>query len=338
MVSAAAFARVLRDHDADADIVNPAFGESVLHTATRRGNLPLARILIGPGTNVNAASAIGAPPLHYAAGLEGTINASIAALLIVHGAGVSAPDRRGLTPLHYAGISAVPGLVSLLLRREANVSVAAALHGRSFTPLQLAREFPDGPDAATLRTFLRPADPAAPEYAEVARLLEDWESVCAAAGQAPMDGMCACAAAGHAVFVDPETDEGRCAAPVICPEGYAGGDCFGPADTVENFPNPEDLCGPIFGGDPRDAGGGRRICRGIDASGAFCVVGSEFALPCRGLFKHVLSCNRIGRLALDPFLCGKRCETTELARGGKCETLARPLSSGAELIPLAPME
>ena len=269
------------------------------------------------------------------------INASVAALLIARGASVSAPDPRGLTPLHYAGISADPDLARLLLQRGADVSVAADFPEtpeRSFTPLQLAQEFPDGTDAMTLKTFLHPAD-SAPEYAEVVRLLEEWTDVCASAGKTPTDGMCACATDGHLAFVDPETGEGRCAAPVVCPAEYEESDCVPPDDNLDNFPNPEDLCDPIFGGDLRDASDNRKICAEIDASGAFCVVDSESAFPCRGLFKHVLACNKARRPASNPFLCGKRCEeTTELARGGKCETLERPLSSGADNTPPPPTE
>ena len=53
---------------------------------------------------------------------------------------------------------------------------------------------------------------------------------------------------------------------------------------------------------------GIRVCSGIDANGTFCLVDSGDAYPCRGLFRHVRTCNDdYNRRALNPFFCGARC-------------------------------
>ena len=77
-----------------------------------------------------------------------------------------------------------------------------------------------------------------------------------------------------------------------------------------------ELC-EYFGGDPETAGS--RICSGVDDANTFCILnGPDFA--CRGLLRHVWNCNEdFERVALDPFLCGKECESWENARGGDCE-------------------
>ena len=75
------------------------------------------------------------------------------------------------------------------------------------------------------------------------------------------------------------------------------------------------------GGEVRiDSGSGTRICLGLDRSGTFCLVDSDDAFPCRGLFKHVRRCNDVyHRPALNAFICGERCGADETARGRDCE-------------------
>ena len=76
-----------------------------------------------------------------------------------------------------------------------------------------------------------------------------------------------------------------------------------------------------LGGEVQTADGGAQICAGIDKSGTFCIVGSKSAFPCRGLYKHVVQCNRdYNRPAVNPFFCGEKCdpEIDEFAQGGEC--------------------
>ena len=53
---------------------------------------------------------------------------------------------------------------------------------------------------------------------------------------------------------------------------------------------------------------GIRVCSGIDKNDTFCLVDSGDAYPCRGLFRHVRTCNDdYNRRALNPFFCGAQC-------------------------------
>ena len=72
-----------------------------------------------------------------------------------------------------------------------------------------------------------------------------------------------------------------------------------------------------FQGEYPPAGGGI-VCRGMDAANSFCILDSRQSLPCEGLMKHVRTCNLRNRFALNPFLCGRVCDSGQYAAGGKC--------------------
>ena len=77
------------------------------------------------------------------------------------------------------------------------------------------------------------------------------------------------------------------------------------------------LCG-AFGGTVRTATGGREVCSGMDANDTFCIMDSAVGFPCRGLFKHLRSCNlQFNRKALNPFFCGEKCGGKK-AVGSEC--------------------
>ena len=75
------------------------------------------------------------------------------------------------------------------------------------------------------------------------------------------------------------------------------------------------LCG-IFGGNMDES---PDVCSGMDKNDTFCIVDAEeadgaLAFPCRGLFKHLRTCNlRFNRPALNPFFCGAKCGDMEAA-------------------------
>ena len=135
-----------------------------------------------------------------------------------------------------------------------------------------------------------------------------------------------CAVSGHLLFGAPR--DLRCAPPTICPTNYiADNDCLpaAPAETGSNSPrlpdaaNGPNACARVFGGRMRTAGGGQTVCSNIDRNDTFCIVGSRAAFPCRGLFKHVWTCNTDNRPALNPFFCGERCAGgANMARGREC--------------------
>ena len=73
-----------------------------------------------------------------------------------------------------------------------------------------------------------------------------------------------------------------------------------------------------LGGVTVSAGNGQSVCKGIDRNDTFCIIGSNDAFPCQGLYKHVRTCNDFGRPALNPFFCGKCGEQEKGAVGAKC--------------------
>ena len=77
------------------------------------------------------------------------------------------------------------------------------------------------------------------------------------------------------------------------------------------------LCG-AFGGTVQTATGGDEVCSGMDANDTFCIMDSAAGFPCRGLFKHLRSCNlEFNRKALNPFFCGENCGVQK-AVGSEC--------------------
>ena len=106
-----------------------------------------------------------------------------------------------------------------------------------------------------------------------------------------------------------------------------GSHCFEPSGEV--IPEDADkgdlrkLCEEAFRGRAEEAGNGQLVCSQVDANDTFCILGSDDAFPCEGLFRHVRDCNLSGRPdangrpALNPFWCGKPCELG-YAAGDEC--------------------
>ena len=86
------------------------------------------------------------------------------------------------------------------------------------------------------------------------------------------------------------------------------------------------LCGAFGGTTVRIAtgGGSGEVCSGMDRNDTFCImdaaeVDGVRAFPCRGLFKHLRTCNLThNRPALNPFFCGQRCIGEMEAVGAGC--------------------
>ena len=88
-----------------------------LHQAAEKGRLPIARLLIARGADVNAKDRWGSTPLHRAAYGH---NRAMAELLINKGADVNATDYSGATPLFVARSTA---MAKFLIANDANVNV-----------------------------------------------------------------------------------------------------------------------------------------------------------------------------------------------------------------------
>ena len=120
-------------------------------------------------------------------------------------------------------------------------------------------------------------------------------------------------------------DDGRCAA---CPTNFDtmifNRRCVPENEEDIGKASEKVLCG-AFGGAVEDATGGGRVCSGMDANDTFCVIDSTEGFPCRGLLKHLYTCNvQHNRKALNPFFCGAKCgeqqavgsDCIEIRRGG----------------------
>ena len=80
----------------------------------------------------------------------------------------------------------------------------------------------------------------------------------------------------------------------------------------------ETLCA-AFGGTAADEGAGGRVCKGLDKAGTFCFLDSAEVFPCRGLFKHLRTCNLLyQRPALNPFVCDEKCPGGANGKGMGC--------------------
>ena len=137
--------------------------------------------------------------------------------------------------------------------------------------------------------------------------------------------MCQCAATnadGDCVCGEgrTENDDGECVCGdgtaemgelCIPEEGVFGGVSGGVASQV-------DLC-RAFRGEVLEENSVAYGCRGLDAVGTFCLLGSADAFPCRGLFLRARDCN-IGydRPLLNPFVCAGACPSGN-PRGQHCE-------------------
>lgn len=71
-------------------------GQSMLHYASRRGDVPFATLLLQAGADVNAVDLAGRTPLHEAVEDQ---DVEMMNILIDHGANIEAADSRSVTPL-----------------------------------------------------------------------------------------------------------------------------------------------------------------------------------------------------------------------------------------------
>jgi ankyrin repeat protein len=103
-----------------------------LFVAFRPLDLPMIKILLQAGADLNAKTKEGKAPLHLAVEAHAI---DIVQLFINHGANVNAKNKQGLTPLHSAIREKVPLIVQLLLDNKADID---ATTNRGKTPLHFA--------------------------------------------------------------------------------------------------------------------------------------------------------------------------------------------------------
>ena len=120
---------------AGADVNAPrGDGMTGLHWAALNGSPEIARMLIGAGADLEAATRIGAHTALHVAGREGS--GEIVAILAEAGADVEAVTETGATPLHFAAASGDVQAVTALLDHGARVDAMEPEWGQ--TPLMFA--------------------------------------------------------------------------------------------------------------------------------------------------------------------------------------------------------
>ena len=111
------------------------YGLSLLHRASRRGQVEIARMLIERGVDVTAQNNDGWAPLHLAL-VYGEVE--VARMLIERGADVTAQNNDGWTPLHLASQRGQVEVARMLVEHGAD---AAAQSKHRETPLHLALQW-----------------------------------------------------------------------------------------------------------------------------------------------------------------------------------------------------
>lgn len=120
----------------DGEDVNAAMGDGMtaLHWAARKGNAPLAQMLLYAGANVKATTRLGGyTPLILASQIG---HAGVIETLLKAGADAKAATANGTTPLMLAATAGNPQAVKLLLEAGADVNAQESTRGE--TPLMFA--------------------------------------------------------------------------------------------------------------------------------------------------------------------------------------------------------
>ncbi len=121
--------------DGGADVNAPrGDGMTALHWSALNGSAEIARMLVGAGADLEAATRIGAHTALHVAAKEG--NGEIVAILADAGANVEAATGTGATPLHFAAASGDARAVRALLDHGARVDASEPEWGQ--TPLMFA--------------------------------------------------------------------------------------------------------------------------------------------------------------------------------------------------------
>ena len=114
-------------------------GSTPLHYAASVGNLPMTKLLVGEGADLNIPDQGGSTPLKQAAQMG---QAETAVWLLQHGADANAAASNGQTALHVAVIRNRPDLVALLLQHGADFTIEDS-QNRSPLAWAIAKGFAD---------------------------------------------------------------------------------------------------------------------------------------------------------------------------------------------------
>ena len=103
--------------------VTDSLGATAVHHSALNGHMPILRLLLEQGANIDAATTDGGTALHHSA-LRG--DHDIVLLLLDGGANMYAAAEDGKTALHYSAVRGHTSIVQLLLDRGANIDDAVS--------------------------------------------------------------------------------------------------------------------------------------------------------------------------------------------------------------------
>ena len=333
-----------------ADIDRKRNGEAPLHMAVRNERGPLITLLLQRGANPDIADGDGDTPLHDAAQRTDTAeNAGLIAFLLDAGADPNIRNDDGWRPLDLAYHGGTPSDLTWQARRGMMAALIAG--GATWSDECTSGAIPN----ENYRPSSGIADCVCPLH--ISERDSRGRCECPAHSHAQVNGRCLPkdSAQVEAEIVKMEAELLRLRASLVSLNARLSAAADMPREAVEEIAEQAgetaqeikrrrdnfvalaraDLAGapppPVAMSDTaaecRMLGGevqihsatGIRVCSGIDANDTFCLVDSGNAYPCRGLFRHVRTCNDdYNRRALNPFFCGARCGE-RAARGDECE-------------------
>ena len=126
-------------------------GLTALHYAANKGNIPLLKLLIENGANVDAVTNLGQNLMHMAA--EGNQPSMLIYLITEQHLSAQSVDENGSTPLHWACYSGAEEAVNFLLNLNVNINDQDK---EKLTPLHLATN--EGRENIVLKLLQKNAD------------------------------------------------------------------------------------------------------------------------------------------------------------------------------------
>ena len=333
-----------------ADIDRKRNGEAPLHMAVRNERGPLITLLLQRGANPDIADGDGDTPLHDAARRTDTAeNVALISFLLDKGADPNTRNDDGWRPLDLAYHGGTPSDLTWQARR--GIMAALIAGGATWSDECTSGAIPN----ENYRPSSGIADCVCPLH--ISERDSRGRCECPAHSHSQVNGRCLPkdSAQVEAEILKMEAELLRLRASLVSLNARLSAAAEMPREAVEEIAEQAgdtaqeikrrrdnflalaraDLAGapppPVAMSDTaaecRMLGGevqihsatGIRVCSGIDANDTFCLVDSGDAYPCRGLFRHVRTCNDdYNRRALNPFFCGAQCGE-QAAKGDECE-------------------
>ena len=333
-----------------ADIERKRSNNTPLHEAVKNGRGPLITLLLQRGADADAAGGGNNTPLHLAARRTDTAeNVALIAFLLDKGADPNTRNDSGWRPLDlaYDGGNAATwqarrGIMAALIDGGANWgdscrgeaipnrlydAADVARYPRCGCPLHISERDSFGACECPAHSHAQvngrclPKDSAQVE-AEILKM--ETELLRLRAALVSLNAKLTAAAEMPREMVEEIAEQAGDTAKEIKRRrdnflALARADLAGPPPPPVAMSDTEAEC-RMLGGEVRiHSATGIRVCSGIDGNDTFCLVDSGDAYPCRGLFRHVRTCNDdYNRPALNPFFCGPKCGERS-AVGNDCE-------------------